>query len=1025
MHDGSSLSSQVRFPVLARKPVRYHLRPPLPTPSITQPIAWLSVFAALESISLAGGPDDQDEEVECNAAAAWVNSSPTMTKPSASAPRRVHVIACGVLAVDLNAVADRLGLSATLSFLPGGLHNNPHELRLRLQQAIDAASNPDTCDLIAVGYGVCGRGSVGLQARAVPLAIPLVHDCIALFLGSDRAYREQFAKYPGTYYVSAGWVEEKVRPWSSQEKEPAECGSPIEHDFDRLVRQYGREHAEAIRDFLTSWHRNYQRAAFIDTGEGAASRAHYSGMAKAMASEFGWRYEELPGTHDLLERLLTSQESSDGILIVPPHHATIYDAARRHLRAVPVREATEPDAAASSIVVREEAPDAASSDPKARLGLGIDAGGTYTDIVIYDFDTQTVIQKAKSLTTKWDYAVGIEAALDQLDAGRFASIDLVSVSTTLATNAIVEGRGQKVALLLMPPYGWSDPENFTHDLMSIVDGQLEIDGRELVPVNTDQIRRVVRDLVDRQGVQAFAVAGYASHANPAHELQIREVVREETGAIVTCGHDVSEGLNYRVRAETAVLNARIIPCLDAFLEKVQQTVRSRGLRAPVMVVKSDGSLMSLEAARQRPVQTILSGPAASVAGASYLTGAPDAMVVDIGGTTTDTATIRNGTVKTCPDGATVGRWKTHVEALDMRTLGLGGDSRIALVSGQLEIGPQRIAPVAWLAAQHPRTDEAIEWLEHNLNRFDVSTRGMELLTLTPYSHRRVHSGREAQVVARLKDRPYSVEELVQREESMAEHFLPLAQLEEDHIIQRCGLTPTDLLHADGRLDLWSGAAARQVCDLYARLLRTDRPGFIERGLTRFVHLLAFELIRNQLAEETDPDAIADSPAAMAIINRVLSGREDGYSVRIGLKAPVIGIGAPAHFFLPAAARLLQAEAIIPAHADVANAIGAITSLVRIHRRVTIAVNEKGLYRLEGLPGTPTFNNIGDAQDFAVEQLRAIVRALGREAGTGQPQVEIRVDDRLSALKDGQQLFLDRTVEARLTGRPDLARLAAV
>ncbi len=965
---------------------------------------------------------------------AAVNLLPIMTtRPESSAPagaapapRRIHVIACGVLAVDLSAVADRLGLDVTLSFLPGGLHNNPHELRLRLQQAIDAASASNTCDLIAVGYGVCGRGSVGLQARAVPLAIPLVHDCIALFLGSDRAYREQFAKYPGTYYVSAGWVEGKVRPWSSQEKEPAECGSPIEHDFDRLVGQYGREHAEAIRDFLTSWHRNYQRAAFIDTGEGTASRAHYSGMAKAMATEFGWRYEELPGTHDLLIRLLTAQESSDGILIVPPHYATIYDAARRHLRAVPVREA---DAAASAapVVVSEEPPDAAPADsgPRARLGLGIDAGGTYTDIVIYDFDTHAVIQKAKGLTTKWDYAVGIEAALDQLDASRFAEVDLVSVSTTLATNAIVEGRGQKVGLLLMPPYGWSDPENFTHDLVSIVSGQLEIDGRELVPTDPAHVRRVVRDLIDRQGVQAFAVAGYASHANPSHELQIRAAIREETNAIVTCGHDVSEGLNYRIRAETAVLNARIIPCLDAFLEKVQTTVRRRGLRAPVMVVKSDGSLMSLESARQRPVETILSGPAASVAGASYLTGAPDAIVVDIGGTTTDTATIRHGTVQTCADGATVGRWKTHVEALDMRTLGLGGDSRVALVNGQLEIGPQRIAPVAWLSAQHPKTAQALDWLEHHLNRFDVSTRGMELLTLTPYSHRRVHSGREAQVVARLKERPHSVEELVQREESMAEHFLPLAQLEEDHIVQRCGLTPTDLLHADGRLQLWDAAAARKVCDLYARLMRIERPTLIEQGLARFVHLLAFELLKKQLADETDADAITESPAAMALINRALGDRDDGFSVRIALKVPVIGIGAPAHFFLPAAARLLHAEAIIPAHADVANAIGAITSLVRIHRRVTIAVNEKGLYRLEGLPGTPTFNNIGDAQDFAVGQLREIVRALGREAGTGQPQVEIRIDDRLSALKDGQQLFLDRTVEARLTGRPDLARLASV
>jgi len=933
----------------------------------------------------------------------------------------MHVIACGVLAIDLKAIVERLGLTVTTTFLPGGLHNNPHELHLRLQKAIDAASDPSKADWIALGYGVCGRGTVSLQARAVPLAIPQVHDCIALFLGSDRAYRDQFAKYPGTYYVSGGWVEEKVRPWSAQEKEMAECRSPLDHNFENLVQEHGRENAEAVRDFLNSWHHNYQRAAFINTGEGPDRRERYAGLAKSMAAEFGWTYEELPGTPELLTRLLVAPDSTEGILVVPPRHATVYDAAQRRLRAVSVREGEAPPE--ETLIVCDETPAAEPAGRSARLGLGIDAGGTYTDIVLYDFEIHTVLLKTKSLTTKWDHAVGIGAALDQLDSGRFADIDLVSVSTTLATNAIVEGRGQRVGLLLMTPYGWPPSEFFTHELIATLDGQLEVDGRERVPVNPGQVRQAVRAMLDHQGVQAFAVAGYASDVNPTHEAQVKAAIREETEAVVTCAHEVSAGDNYRIRAETAVLNAQIMPCLNGFLEKMQTTLHGRGLRAPIMVVKSDGSLMSIEAARRRPIETILSGPAASVAGASFLTGVSDAIIVDIGGTTTDTATIRHGAVRTCKDGATVGGWKTHVEALDMRTLGLGGDSRIARLEGSLEIGPQRIAPVAWLAAQHPRTGAALEWLSHRLNRFDTSTRGLELLTLTPYAHRRLRDEREARIVERLKERPYSVDELVECEGCYSEEFLSLGALEEDYVVQRCGLTPTDLLHADGRLQLWDGDASRRVCDLYAALLGTDRSRFIEQGVNLFVRRLAFELLKKQLAEELEPDLIDESPAAMALIERALGERTDGYSVRIALKAPVIGIGAPAHFFLPAAARLLQAEAIIPAHADVANAIGAITSLVRIHRRVAIAVNEVGLYRIEGLPDTPTFGAVEDAQNHAVAQLREIVRDLGRQAGTGQSKVEIRINDRIAPLKDGQQLFLERIVEARLTGRPDLARLA--
>lgn len=655
------------------------------------------------------------------------------------------------------------------------------------------------------------------------------------------------------------------------------------------------------------------------------------------------------------------------------------------------------------------------------LGLGIDAGGTYTDVVIFDFAAGAVRQKAKSLTTKWDYAVGIEAALDRIEAGGLAAVDLVAVSTTLATNAIVEGRGQKVGLLLMPPYGWRDPPNFTHELYAIVDGQLEIDGREIAPVNPEQVRRVVREMLDRQGVRAFAVAGYASHVNPAHEQQVKAAVRDETDAVVTCSRDISAGLNYRIAAETAVLNAKIIPCLDTFLARVQETIRRRGLTAPLMVVRSDGSLMGLELARQRPVETILSGPAASAAGAAFLTGATDAIVVDIGGTTTDTALIRNGVVRTCQDGATVGRWKTHVEALDMRTLGLGGDSRIVLSGGRLAVGPQRIAPVAWLAREDPRTGKALDWIAEHLDRFENNTRAMEIVCLTPHAKHRPLDAREREVVEQITTRPHSVEELVERLQRVDEQLLPLDRLEEDHIILRCGLTPTDLLHSDGRIVLWDTAAARRICDLYTALLQINRDRLVEQVFEIITRMLAVDLLKTRLADRVDPDTIDGAPAAMALIDSALGGMSEGLSVKIALQAPAVGIGAPARFFLPAAARRLGARTVIPAHAEVANAVGAIISRIHIQRRATIAVDENGRFRAEGLPGTPTFPNIDAAERAAAAHLRELVGELGRQAGAARREVAIEIEDRQTTLKDGERLFVGRIITARLCGHPRLSR----
>lgn len=172
--------------------------------------------------------------------------------------------------------------------------------------------------------------------------------------------------------------------------------------------------------------------------------------------------------------------------------------------------------------------DAPGQGEASRLGLGIDAGGTYTDVVLYEFATDTVLGKAKALTTKLDYTIGISQALDQLDAQLLAQVDLVSISTTLATNAVVEGQGQKVGLLIMPPYGLFDDTDIAHRPIKVVAGRMGIDGRVASGVDEEEIRRVAREMVKSEQVGAFAVTGYASCINPAHERQIREIIENET-----------------------------------------------------------------------------------------------------------------------------------------------------------------------------------------------------------------------------------------------------------------------------------------------------------------------------------------------------------------------------------------------------------------------------------------------------------------------------------------------------------------
>ncbi|MBW2677667.1 MAG: DUF1638 domain-containing protein, partial [Deltaproteobacteria bacterium] len=162
--------------------------------------------------------------------------------------KKTYVIACAVLALDLKRIAGELGLDIGTRFLPAGLHENPDLLRKKLQAAVDEVSHRDDCERIIVGYGVCGRGTVGIRAGSVPLAIPKVHDCIALFLGGDDAYKRQFKKYPGTYYISAGWYEEKTEP-ISQQKKSVYYGDRRLH-YDELVETYGQDAADETFRFL-------------------------------------------------------------------------------------------------------------------------------------------------------------------------------------------------------------------------------------------------------------------------------------------------------------------------------------------------------------------------------------------------------------------------------------------------------------------------------------------------------------------------------------------------------------------------------------------------------------------------------------------------------------------------------------------------------------------------------------------------------------------------------------------------------
>jgi N-methylhydantoinase A/oxoprolinase/acetone carboxylase beta subunit len=299
------------------------------------------------------------------------------------------------------------------------------------------------------------------------------------------------------------------------------------------------------------------------------------------------------------------------------------------------------------------------------LRLGIDTGGTFTDAVLVD-DDKRVVNAEKSLTTRFDLSLGIGDVIGKLPKKSLAEVNMVSLSTTLTTNSVVEDLGAPVCVLLP---GYSSEQVKQSGLLEILPAQFVVRleggydavGREHRPLDEAAGQEAIERLKNQ--VSAFAISSMFGTRNSSHENRLKRLVTELTGMPVICGHELASSLGAPRRALTAALNARMVPPIKELIASVQKILKRHKIDAPLMLVKGDGSLASLENAIEKPIGTVLSGPAASVIGACQLSGLDNAIVADMGGTTTDIAIVSNGQPQLSADGANIGDWKPMVEAV--------------------------------------------------------------------------------------------------------------------------------------------------------------------------------------------------------------------------------------------------------------------------------------------------------------------------------------------------------------------------
>lgn len=658
--------------------------------------------------------------------------------------------------------------------------------------------------------------------------------------------------------------------------------------------------------------------------------------------------------------------------------------------------------------------------------LGVDTGGTYTDAVIYDEGADSVLAKAKAPTTHDDLAVGIGAAIERvLAAGSFdpGAVSFVSLSSTLATNALVEGKGRPAALVMI---GFEEAvvdrgglrEAIGADPVVMVAGGHTPHGAEAEPLDVEALAAAVTEVAP--SVDGFAVTSQFSVRNADHEIAARDLIRELTGLPVTCSHELAYALDGPRRSVTALLNARMIGLIEDLVSTTTKVLAQRGIDAPIMMVRGNGSLVSADFVLERPVETILSGPAASLLGAAQLVGASDAIISDIGGTTTDIAALRDGRFDLGTAGATVGGHRTMVEAVAMATHGIGGDSEVLLADrargAELMVGPRRVVPLVVTAEKHG--DCLLSQLRRQLDAETLPQQWSSVfLSLTAEAAQGSSDRGERQLMELIGDGIVAADTVVEG----SRDALAVRRLAARGLLRVSAFTPTDASHVLGAQTTHDPAVAHAAAEVWSR--RCDHEGrAIVEAPGEFAEAVVKRLVRQSaeklLAMAFTGDGLSEKAATSEVVVAALDNRARASRLEVGLGVRLVGLGAPAATYYPAVGELLGAEVEIPEHADVANAVGAAVGKVRLCRRVTVSSPRRGVYRVHVGAEPDSFFELEPARQAAIDQASNAVAAAMADAGAPEFDLETRWDEK-SVDVSGRKLFVEGVAIVVGTGRPQL------
>lgn len=611
-----------------------------------------------------------------------------------------------------------------------------------------------------------------------------------------------------------------------------------------------------------------------------------------------------------------------------------------------------------------------------------------------------------------DLCVGIRGVLETFDPELLSKVSVVSLSSTLATNSVVEGKSCRVALICVgQDYDGSMPVDHYIRIAGGHNGH----GAEECELDVAAAAEFLDSLRDR--VDAVAVSGLFSVRNPDHEERIREMVRRILDLPAVCGHDLSSSLGFSTRVSTCIMNALLVPVMENLISSVKKTLSEFGISAPLMIVRGNGSMMSESMALAKPVETILSGPSASMMGAMKLTGIRDAIVMDMGGTTTDMGILRNGRPKVSSEGMVIGGKPTHIVAAKVVTAGLGGDSRIYVNGRDIVLGTRRAVPICVAAMRWPgivdRLSKSVTMVFESLK----TTRNHEFIILDSEFFtvsREPSPGEELNpedlgFLNLLREGPYTVSEAA-KALGVYSSSINATWLEGRGLVQRIALTPTDILHAMGVFTAFDAEASKVAVSYLSKHSGRTEEEFLEAARVAIRGKLCTELMRALMVEEVGSDELGK--AGEDLLRKMVTGTDGlDFGCRVRLNKPVIGIGAPSGVYTRWISEVMDADVVVQPDADVGNAVGAISASMSESMSVLIRPEDlddlASKFEVFAHDGRHLLETLDDAVEFAREYSHEHLIGILEDNGARDVVVEESVKEEY--IKGGHRDILSRMV----------------